>query len=78
MISFDFIKQHTFKYQIPYLSASFQISDNKLKNSLSPPQLYLRPDMRPALIELVKLNEWKEIYFIYNHEKGFMNNWFLK
>ena len=26
--------------------------------------------MRPALIELVKVSEWKEIYFIYNHEKG--------
>ena len=36
-------------------------------------QIYLRPDIVPALIELVKFHEWTTIYYVYNHEYGLVN-----
>ena len=34
-------------------------------------QLYLRPDLSSALIELIKYYKWSEVYYIYNNENGF-------
>lgn len=33
-------------------------------------QLFLYPDISPMLIELIKQNRWKTLYYIYNHERG--------
>jgi hypothetical protein len=37
-----------------------------------PNQIYLRPDLSPALIELIKFYNWPEIYYIYNNDNGIL------
>ena len=43
--------------------------DSNLKDN-SPTQLYLRPDLALAMIELISSYGWTNIYYIYNHEQG--------
>lgn len=43
--------------------------DGNLKDN-SPTQLYLRPDLALAMIELISSYGWTNIYYIYNHEQG--------
>lgn len=31
----------------------------------------MQPDLIPLLVSLVKNNQWKNIYYIYNHQDGF-------
>ena len=38
--------------------------------NVEPSQLYLRPDLSSALIELIKLYNWSEVYYIYNNDNG--------
>ena len=33
-------------------------------------QLYLRPNLAPVLIELIKFYKWPAVYYIYNHDHG--------
>jgi hypothetical protein len=33
-------------------------------------QLYLRPDLTPALISIVNFYEWPRVYYIYNYQQG--------
>jgi hypothetical protein len=33
-------------------------------------QLYLRPDLTPALISIINFYEWPRIYYIYNYQQG--------
>lgn len=35
--------------------------------------IFLRPDVVPALIEMIKHYKWPIVYFIYNHESGSFN-----
>lgn len=45
------------------------INLNQMAN-VEPSQLYLRPDLSSALIELIKLYNWSEVYYIYNNDNG--------
>lgn len=36
-------------------------------------QIYLRPDIAPALIDLIKYYSWNYVYYIYNHEEAIYN-----
>jgi hypothetical protein len=33
-------------------------------------QIYLRPDLSQAIIELIKFYEWSTIYYVYNYDHG--------
>lgn len=33
-------------------------------------QIFLRPDIVPVVIEMIKHFKWSTIYYIYNHEAG--------
>ena len=46
------------------------ISLNQIAPSEDSRQIYLRPDLSSALIELVKFYNWTEIYYIFNSENG--------
>ena len=35
-------------------------------------QLYLQSNLRKALVELIKFYQWNSVYYLYNHEKGFI------
>jgi hypothetical protein len=36
-------------------------------------QLYLRPDIIPAIVELIKFYDWPTVYYIYNYEHAMIN-----
>lgn len=36
-------------------------------------RIYLRPDIMPAVIDLIKLYEWTNIYYIYNYPQAMYN-----
>jgi hypothetical protein len=38
-------------------------------------QIFLRPDIVPVLIEMIKYYKWPIIYFIYNHDSGQLNKY---
>ena len=46
------------------------LNSDKVKYN-SHTQLYLKPDIKPLLIELIRFYEWRNIYYIYNNEQGF-------
>jgi hypothetical protein len=35
-------------------------------------QITIHPDMVPVLVSLIKYSRWKSIYYIYNHEEGYI------
>ena len=35
-----------------------------------PSQIYLRPDISPILIEMIKFYDWADVYYIYNYPQG--------
>jgi len=45
-------------------------STNMNSNKLSSYQLFLKPDLVPVLIELIRFYDWKQFYYIYNYENG--------
>ena len=46
--------------------------NSSYNNPNSPMQLYLKPDLKHLLIELIRFYEWLNIYYIYNHDQGFL------
>jgi hypothetical protein len=36
-------------------------------------QLYLRPDIIPTVVELIKFYDWSTVYYIYNYEHAMIN-----
>lgn len=38
--------------------------------SMPPFQIYLRPDISPILIEIIKYYEWTDVFYIYNYPQG--------
>lgn len=69
--SLELVKSITNKYNIPYFTwSNFGLKNDKEGQS----QLYLRPQILPALTELI--NYYKistNIYYIYNHDQGNYN-----
>ncbi len=49
--------------QIEYLNSNSEMTDQHS-------QLYLRPDLAPVLIELIKHYKISSVYYIYNHDNG--------
>lgn len=57
-------------YNIPYLTwSSINMKRKKGPNSL----LNLKPDLGPAVVDLVESFEWNNIYFLFNHQNGIFN-----
>jgi hypothetical protein len=65
---YDLIEQKTF----------IKIQNHTNMNSFKQPsyQLFLKPDLVPVLIELIRFYDWKHFYYIYNYENG--NNYCFK
>jgi hypothetical protein len=36
-------------------------------------QLYLRPDIIPTIVELIKFYDWPTVYYVYNYEHAMIN-----
>jgi hypothetical protein len=47
-----------------------QNHSNINSNKPSSYQLFLKPDLVPVLIELIRFYGWKQFYYIYNYENG--------
>lgn len=72
------IKTFSNMYNLPYITWSNYIKQtSKVSQSGTKEnhlfQLYMEPDLSPLLISIIKYNNWKRLYYIYNHEKGTLN-----
>lgn len=56
-------------YNLPYLTWSNEPL-NMLKSQTSRYQIFMQPDIGPALVSLIKHSQWDSIYYIYNYEEG--------
>lgn len=67
--AYEYENKENFNTGIEYLKNMNKVSSSSKEHR----QLYMRPNLAPVLIELIKFYRWPSIYFIYNHEHGALN-----